>query len=198
MRRSLMKREVKVPKWLWVILALPAALIVSLAAIVFYFFLSFQFNPLNAPTEVMAERLAAMPQDKQADYIASVLSDKGPHAGDSLGQSNMLSALEYAQAHNLRLTYDMNLVFPYTGDYFMKKYDEPIYESPAPSTAMRILLHSGRPEVVNRAFESFRSGGGDMSVYSCALQESTPSSDKVYLQAYAKYCSSSNYSSEEK
>ncbi len=198
MRSSLIKREIKVPKWLWILLALPATLIVGAAAILLSFYISFKLNPLNAPEDIIADRLEAMPRDKQSDYIASVLSDRGPHAGDSLGQSNLLSALEYAQRHDIRLTYDMNLVFPYTGDYFTKKYDDPIYESPTPSIAMRILLHSGRSEIVNSAFESFHSGGGDMSVYSCALEASTPSSDKIYLLAYAKYCLSPKPSSEAK
>jgi len=198
MSRSLKKREINIPKWLWGILAFPAALIAGAAAILLYFFLSFQLDPLNAPTEVIANRLAKMPQDKQRTYIASVLSDTGPHAGDSLQQSNMLSALEYAQAHDLKLSYDMNLVFPYTGDYFMNKYDEPIYETTAPSTAMRILLRSRRPEVVNRAFESAHSSGGDMSLYSCVLDASAPRPDKVYLQAYEKYCGSASAQSETK
>ncbi len=182
-----MKREVKIPRWVLIALAIPGLILACCVVVPICVFVAFKLDPLNAPEDVIAGRLAAMPEKAQAEYISSVLSDTGKHAGDSSGQVNVLLALEYAQAHGIRLVYDMNLVLPFAGDQFLDKYDQPSYEEPAQIIAARILMHSGRADVVDHAFEVHRSNKNAFARL-CKFVERGEPVDRVYLDARAKYC----------
>jgi hypothetical protein len=187
MGNSLMKRELKVPTWLWIALAVPGVGVAGIALISLALSLKFALDPLNAPTDTLVERLADMPRGKEAAYIKAVLSDDGNHKISPMGRSNLLLALEYAQRHGVPLAYDMALIFPYAGNYFTEKYDEPVYEEPARITADKILMHSGRADVVNRAFEVYGSNK-ELAAGLCQRDQDEQKPDKVYLDAQARYC----------